>query len=256
MTWAIVLAVLASTGAADAPAAAPAPDATLDTFFADFARKRDAVLSLEARFAQKNISPEEVVESSGSITYVKPQHIVFRYDKPDAGTTYLMHGHRVYEYEPDVKQLQIYDLEKNPRTEIFFLGFDDNTTALRQAYNLGLFETDEKPLGSRGISLRPKDPDSPFHEVKLYLRDADYLPYRVHILNDDDSEVVMSITDFVINGKLDPGKTRIRLPEGTKIIDNDQVVETVGPGGKTAPEDNVVVVEPLSEPKQDTGAPR
>jgi outer membrane lipoprotein-sorting protein len=256
MTWTAALIVLASIGAADAPAAAPASDATLDAFFADFARKRDAVLSLEARFTQKNVSPEEVVESSGSIVYVRPQHIVFRYDKPDAGTTYLMHGHRVYEYEPDVKQLQIYDLEKNPRTEIFFLGFDDNTTALRQAYDLDLFETDEKPLGSRGISLRPKDPDSPFREVKLYLRDTDYLPYRVHIMNDDDSEVVMSITDFAINGKLDPGKTRISLPEGTKIIDNDQVVETVGPQGKAVPEDNLVVVEPLSEPKQGTGAPR
>jgi outer membrane lipoprotein-sorting protein len=255
MTWAFALAALAAISAGDVPVAAPVPDASLDAFFADFAKKRDAVHSLEARFTQKNISPEEVVDSSGSIVYVKPQHIVFRYDKPDAGTTYLMHGHRVYEYEPDIKQLQVYDLEKNTKTAIFFLGFDDDTKALRDAYDVSLLEVNEKPVRSRGISLRPKNAqEGTFREVKLYLRDADYLPYRIHILNDDDSEVEITITDFAINGKLDPSKTQIRLPEATKIIENDQGAETVGPGGKTVPEEHTVVVEPLSEPKQGAGA--
>jgi len=85
----------------------------------------------------------------------------------------------------------------------------------------------------------------------------------IHIQNDDESEVETSITDFAINGKLDPDKTRIHLPEGTKIIDNDEVVETVGRNGKIVPEqfvksrqtvENVVVVEPLAEPKPAEGA--
>ena len=255
MTWAFALAAVAVFAAKDTPSAAT--DATVcqtktncsvDAFFADFTKKRDAIHSLEARFAQKNISAEETVDSGGSIVYVKPQHIVLRYERPDAGTTYLIHGRRAYEYEPDIKQLQIYKLEENPQTQIFFLGFDDNTQALREGYDVSIFETNDKPIGSRGISLRPKNAaSSHFREVKLYLRDSDYLPYRIHIQNDDESEVETSITDFAINGKLDPDKTRIHLPEGTKIIDDDEVVETVGQKGKIVPEENVVIVEPLAE---------
>ena len=247
MTWAFALAAAAAFAAADAP---PPPAASVDAFFADFAKKRDTIHSLEARFAQQNISPEETVESNGTIVYVKPQHIVLRYQKPDAGATYLMHAHRAYEYQPDVKQLDVYRLEDNPQTAIFYLGFDDNTQALREAYDVSIFDTNDKPYGSHGISLKPKDKqDSHFREIKLYLRDSDYLPYRIQIMNDDDSRVETAITDFAINGKLDPAKTRIQLPEGTKIIDNDQVVETVGAAGKFVPEEEVVVVQPLDEPK-------
>ena len=248
MTWAFALAAVAAFAANDAPP--PAAAVSVDAFFADFAKKRDAIHSFEARFAQKNISPEETVDSSGSIVYVKPQHIVLRYEKPDAGTTYLMHGRSAYEYQPDVKQLDVYRLGDNPQTAIFFLGFDDNTQALRDGYDVSIFDTNDKQIGSRGISLRPKEKqDSHFREIKLYLRDSDYLPYRLHILNDDESEVETSITDFVINAKLDPGKTRVKIPEGTKVIDNDEVVETVGPNGKTVPEEDVVIVEPLAATK-------
>ncbi len=247
MTWAFAFAAVAAFAASDPPAQA---NISVDAFFADFAKKRDAIHSLEARFTQQNTSPEETSDSSGTVVYVKPQHIVLRYEKPNTGATYLMHGRSAYEYQPDVKQLDIYRLEDNPQTAIFFLGFDDNTQALREGYDVSIFETNDKPVGSRGILLRPKDAESShFTEIKLYLRDSDYLPYRIHILNEDKSEVETSITDFSLNGKPDTSKTQIQLPEGTKIIDNDQVVETVGPNGKMVPSENVVIVEPLPEPK-------
>jgi outer membrane lipoprotein-sorting protein len=247
MTLTFAIAAVAMFAASDAPSA---PDASLDAFFTEFAKKRDEIYCLEARFTQQNISPEETVDSNGAIVYVKPRHIVLRYEKPQAGVTYLMHGRSAYEYQPDIKQLDIYRLEDNPQTAIFFLGFDDNPQALREGYNVSLFETNDKPVGSKGINLRPKKAeDSHFTEVKLFLRDVDYLPYKIEILNEDNSKVETVISDFVINGKLDSTKTQIKLPEGVKIIDDDQVVETVGAGGKMVPEENVVVVAPLAEPK-------
>jgi outer membrane lipoprotein-sorting protein len=238
MTWIIAVALFAAgdapaaTGAAATIATAP----SFDAFFADFAKKRDAIRYMEARFTQKNISPEDTVDSAGSVVYVKPRRILFRYDKPDSGATYLVYDQKAYEYEPDVKQLQIYNLEDNPQTEIFFLGFDDNTAALRDAYDVDVFQSDGKG-GAYGIAIRPKKKEGSanFKEVRLYLRDADDLPYRIHIENEDESEVNINISDFAVNGKLDPAKARIALPEGTKIIDNDQLVETVGPEGKSVP---------------------
>jgi outer membrane lipoprotein-sorting protein len=250
MIW---VAMLVAVAAGDAPP-------SFDAFFADFAKKRDAIHSMEAHFTQKNVSPEETVDSSGTLVYVKPRRIVFRYDKPDAGMTYLINDRRAYEYEPDIKQLQVFDLEKNPQTEVFFLGFEDNTDELRKAYDVEDFETGDKPVGSHGIIIRPKVKDNEhahFREVRLFLRDIDYLPYRIHIDNDNEAKVDISITGLVINGKLDPARTQITLAEGTKIIDNDEVVETVGPGGKSVPETRAVVSEPLAEPaKPKDGADR
>ena len=227
------------------------PSGAFDAFFADFAKKRDAIQVLEARYTQKNTSPEETVDSAGAIVYVKPRRILFRYERPDAGTTYLIDGRKAYEYEPDIKQLQIYDLQDNPETEVFFLGFQDNTEALRKAYEVTVFQSDGKAADSKGIIIRPKESPGDtqnFREVKLYLRDADYLPYRIHITHENDSEVDIAITDFTINAKLDPQKARIALPGGTKIIDNDELVETVGAAGKSVPEKDVILVEPLAQP--------
>ena len=49
MTWAFALAAVAVFAANDAPPAAT--DSSVDAFFADFTKKRDAIHSLEARFA-------------------------------------------------------------------------------------------------------------------------------------------------------------------------------------------------------------
>ncbi len=252
MTWLCALIVMAAADASQ-------PAARFDAFFADFAKKRDAIATLDARFTQRDISKEETIESGGEIVYVKPRRIVFRYDKLKNGATYLIQDRKAYEYEPDVKQLQIYNLEDNPQAEIFFLGFDNDTEALCKAYEVAIFESNDAPVGTHGLAIRPKEGDAKeghFREVKVYLRDSDYLPYRIHIQNDNDSEVDIAVTDIQPNAKLDPGKAKIALAEGTKVIENDELVETVGAGGKSVPSDDIVVSTPLPEPaKKDEPKP-
>ena len=221
-------------------------DATnaFDQFFEDFAKKRDKIHVVEARFTQETVSPEEILHSAGSIVYVKPRRIVFKYEDPSP--TYLIDDTRVYEYEPDIMQLQIHDIKDNPEMEVFFLGFDDNTDALRTSYAVELFEPVDGSPDSRGIVLRPKEGEAAnFQEARLYLRDADYLPHKIHIVNDADSEVTIVVSDFEINQPVDAAKTQIALAGGTKIIDNDEVVEKTGEGGKRVPE--AVHALPLEE---------
>jgi outer membrane lipoprotein-sorting protein len=241
MTWILALTVLA----------AGEPPQGFEAFFVEFAKKRDGIHALEARFSQENVSPEETIDSQGSIVYVKPRRIIFRYEKPNPGTAYLLDGNKAYEYEEKVKQLQIYDLENNPQTEVFFLGFNDNTEALRKTYDVGVFTCDDKALGSKGITIRPKkdaQEKEHFREVRIHLRDADFLPSRIHIVNDDESEVFITVSDYKINDKLDPAKTQLTIVEGTKVIQNDEFLETVGPGGKQVPASQPVIEQPLPEP--------
>jgi outer membrane lipoprotein-sorting protein len=216
---------------------APAVDVpSFDAFFKEFAVKRNAITSLDARFTQITKVPEEELTTDGALAYRQPRRIVFRTEKPDRTT--LIEEHRGYEYEPEIKQLVIYDIEDNPRAEVFFLGFDNDTEALRKAYDVSLFVTDDA-RGSRGILIKPKpvpDEDPLFIEVKLFLRNEDYLPYRIAVQNDKDSQVTIDVKEYKINTALADDRMKIKVASGTKVVENNQVLETVGEGGKTFPD--------------------
>ena len=221
--------------------AAPENDA-FDTFFKDFSAKRDDIQTLEARFKQENKTPEETRATGGSVVYVKPRRIVFRYEKPEVGATYVIDGYRAYEYIPEIEQVEIRDIGDNPQAEIFFLGFENNADALREAYNLELFDpqgtAESAPGATKGLAIRPKpqeDQPVPFKEVRLYLREIDYLPVRIHVINDEDSEALIDISDFRINEPLDPSRAQVGVPVGTKIVENDRLVETVDIEGRRLP---------------------
>jgi outer membrane lipoprotein-sorting protein len=239
------------------------PSNSFDDFFDDFRAKRDGIRMLQADFVQKTVLPGEVLLSEGSLLYAQPRRIVFHTDEPDRYT--LVDGRRGYEYEAEIKQLVIYDMEDNPEADIFFLGFENDTEALRNGFDVSLFDTPGESRGAHGLLVKPKEPESPdayFVQVSLYLRDKDYLPYRIHIVNDRESEVILEVKNFVVNGAPPPEATQLLLPEGTKIIENDTVVETVGEGGKRvpdplpfgvpevpAPQDGLVEVRELPEPE-------
>jgi len=250
MTGLILLAVLA---------AAEGPD-PVDAFFAEFAEKRERVHVLEARFTQEDILPEETLRSSGTVVYARSgtqpgsRRILFRYEAPDKGAAYLIDGPNLYEYQP-IPQLEIYDLGDNPQAEIFFLGFDDNTDALRKTYDVTLFAVLDRE-SVRGVSIMPKKTPAgqdaeppPFREVRLFLREGDYLPVQIHVVNDDEAQVDIRIADIQVGHTIEPGKTQITLPEGTKIFRDDEYVETVGPGGKRVPD----AVSPPAPPSGEAG---
>ena len=219
-----------------------ASDNAFDAFFKDFSAKRDAIRTLEARFKQENKTPEETRVTEGSVVYVKPRRIVFRYEKPEVGATYVIDGYRAYEYIPEIQQVEIHDIGDNPQAEIFFLGFENNADALREAYNLELFDpqgtAEAAPGATKGLAIRPKpqeDQPVPFKEVRLYLREKDYLPVRIHVINDEESQTLIDIAGFKINEPLDPARAQVEVPAGAKIIENDRLVETVEGGGRRIP---------------------
>jgi outer membrane lipoprotein-sorting protein len=241
---------------ADAPAtASPTVQDNLDAFFAEFAGKRDGIAALTARFHQENVTPDETSPSSGSIVYAKPRRIVFRYDDPQE--TYLIDGLRVYHYDAGYEQVQIFDLEDDPQAEALFLGFDQDAKRLKRAYTVSLSDPEKPNCGSRGLELAPKkkeqtsdahDETPLFNRVWLTLRDADFLPCYIHVFNDDESEVRIEVSDVQVQSNLDPALTQLNLPEGTRIIENEKLVETVGPGGKRIPEPVLPTTPPPAAP--------
>jgi outer membrane lipoprotein-sorting protein len=216
-------------------AAQPLP--SMDDFLAQFNKKREAIHSLRADFRQDNITADESETVNGSLFYANPRRIVFRYTKP--ALSYVFDDIRVYEYDAEAKQVQSHDLSDDPQTEALFVGFGESPKSLQEAYNLELFRPDASECGNIGLILRPKgSPDeAPFKEIRLYLREEDYLPCRVQIKNDEESTVLIDIPSYTVNAEFKPQDTQIQVPEGTEIFQNDRYVETAGPGGSWLPEE-------------------
>lgn len=244
MMWLLLVTSLAAGGAegdraGDAAHSAYSDEAT-DAFFAEFARKRDGIRVLEARFVQDDIVPEEAVRSLGTLVFARPQRIVFRYEGDDEGCVAAVDGRKTYDYLAEFEQIEIRTLHESPLLKLFFLAFDNDTDALRKAYDVSVFEVTPGPevgAATRKLVVRPwkvQGEEPPFRELRLFLRSEDYLPIRIDIVNDEESRVSIGVSGFVKNAEETLAKTRIKLPEGTKVIEDD-VARVVGPEGAWAP---------------------
>lgn len=219
---------------------------TVDAFLKNFAEKRAHVVKLEAAFTQDTVTPDETTRAVGRIVYERPRRILLHYFDPEV--VYLVDGTRVYQYNAGIEQVQIYDLDADPQMEALFLGFDEDTARLREAYTLGVFDA-ENACGTKGLRLIPLQvrkeetgQDTPeevsglFEEVELFLREEDYLPCRIHVVNDAESSVEIRVDRFKLNADAGDATAQIDLPEGTSIIENEVLIEKVGAGGKRIPE--------------------
>lgn len=206
--------------------AALATGPSLDTFFADFAAKREHIQSVSATFRQEEISPDETRVSGGRIVFAKPKQLLFEYLDPKL--VYAIDGLRVFEYEAGLEQVQIYDVEESPQADAFFIAFDNDPGRLREAYDASLLDADPGACGQLILKLVPKSAKSeedamtqPYREIRLYLRHEDLLPCRIQAISDDDSSVIVDIDNYRINQEGPDASIRFHVPEGTKIIVNE-----------------------------------
>lgn len=239
LAWALVLAVW---GQADEPSAME--------FFTVFAERRNAIGLLEATFVQMTVTPDEVIVSEGRLVYISPKRLIFSYDDPPL--VYMIDKLRAYEYDPELEQVQIFDLEDRPESEAFYLGFENNVERLQEAYNVRLIPPSDALRYAFALEFAPKEDNEEegyFEKVTLQLRKGDFLPAEILITNDEESHVEFKVSNFRLNGELDAAKTHLFLPEGTVIVDNDLYAGTVGPEGLQLPrpEEGRVESEPLTE---------
>jgi outer membrane lipoprotein-sorting protein len=213
---------------------------TLEAFLDDFSERRAAVENVQAIFIQEEISPDDAVRSEGTLVFVQPRRILFRYADPEIA--YLVDGLRVYEYDAEFEQVQAFDLENDPEADALFLGFGGNPDRLREAYDLSLVPALPESCGVQVLTLRPKldmdDDDgmaSLFEEARITLGGDDLLPCRIEIINSAESRIEITIVEYRVNKPIESGSDRLELPEGTRIIEDDALTETVGSEGAVLP---------------------
>jgi outer membrane lipoprotein-sorting protein len=207
-----------------------APD-ELDMFFREFTEKRAGIQMLEADVEERTFEFGEVTLRRGRVLFGKPRRIIFRFENDEP--VMMVDGRRVYEHDPLEEQVQIFDIDDSPESSIFFLGFDSDPGALREAYDMRLVKK-ANTQGEHRIVIRPfkeSMDDAPFREVSIYLRDVDFLPYRVDIALDDEVRMVTEFANYKTNVPVEPATTQLRIPAETRIIENGEVVMRSVPAG-------------------------
>ncbi len=231
MKWMLGLLFASMLGMA-AVSAESLPD--FEEFVEEFREKRADIMTLQARFRQHNFTTADRFTNEGELLYIRPRRLLFRYSDPPV--TYAVDDLMVYEHDADLAQVQQMRLEDHPETEALFLGFESDLTRLREAYAVSLFTPDEDECGSVGLRLEPEvDAEEArgfFEEAWLYLRDEDYIPCRIHLINPDGSQVLIEIPDPEVNVKLTPRETSVWVPRGTRIVPEQGPVETAGAEGR------------------------
>jgi len=228
-------------------AAATVETNDVDAFFEEFAAHRDAIKVVRARVQRENVTPDGVFEAGGTLLYTAPRRIVFRYDDPMV-TDLLIDQLRLYRYDKDLEQLLIDELDDDPATEALYLGFDSDLKRLRETFEVNLFIPEAREGAVRGVLLQPKEPDNDeetppaavFEEVYLYLREDDYLPTRVIVVNDTHARVEMRFSNYEVNCPVEPAETQFFLPEGTVIVENQESFHQVPEGGLMLPRDPII----------------
>lgn len=206
---------------------------SVEAFLDQLANKRQDIAVMKARFAMENVTPDETRQSIGELLYVKPRRLVFHiFGAGKLDLALLLDGQQIYEYDPELEQLQIYHWEDNTDMDALFAAFESDPKALRTAYDIELFEPQDQNRDTiQGVVLRPKGtPEEKgrlFEQVRLFLGKEDYLPVGVHIVNDPESEVFLEFNQIEINHPVRPEETQIAVPPGTKVIENEDRVRTI-----------------------------
>lgn len=209
----------------------------LEDFYKKYKEVRSKIQVLVGEFIQKNIYPDEIYTTTGKVIYVKPERLVFSTEEPKKIT--LLDGKRVYEYEPEIKQVAIYDLGDQTDIEIFFFAFMDDIERLKERYKVSTILVEDE-RGKEGISIKPlkelDEKEIPFKEVIIQLNKVTFLPYRIRIVGVDDVQTVVDFEKIETESKISLKDTQIYLPPGTSIVLNDKLVETVEEPGKYIPD--------------------
>jgi len=223
-----ILAVLISTATLYA-------DMTTHDFLRDLSSKRKEFSVVKANLKIENITPEQTTESHGSLTYVRPNRLVFRIfsgSTTEQTQVFLVDKSRLFEYDSSIQQMQIYDLSDNIDIQALLFAFENDLTKLEEHYRVSLFEPgDAADRATQGLMLEPKEDAQHdtrlFERIRIYFREKDLLPTLIHVINDADSEAIMYLNDIQVVDTIVEHEDQIAAPKGTTIIENDQKVRTV-----------------------------
>jgi outer membrane lipoprotein carrier protein len=204
----LLLAALALAAAAEPPAEEAA--------LAAVQKRYDSVRDLRARFVQTstNSGIQEVVK--GTVLVQRPGRIRWSYDD---GRVIVLDREEIRIYSPEDKQLQVAPLKEgtvSPTALTFLMGGGRLADEFA-----GRIVPAQDAAGSSGLGLElvPRSGDPSFESLVLWV-DPQNHELRESVLVDLlGNRTRIEISSAVYNAGLEPDAFKVRVPEGTDVID-------------------------------------
>lgn len=187
-------------------------------FLQKFQERRQEVQTFAANFVQKKtltLFDQEKI-STGRVLFKTPHRMIWKYETPDK-TEMLVTRDAVSFYFPSLEQIEVYEINEGKGAAPFFFAFEATADEIKENFAIsGPFDVDKLDR----VELTPKTEPlaSEVKNVTLWLADADYLPRKILINenNGDTTEILLS--DIQINQPISDEKLQLEAPEGTEII--------------------------------------
>lgn len=194
---------------------APALAAPADAAETELRRFVDDVQTMSARFTQTQTDErgETVSTSTGRMLLSRPGRFRWAYEQPYEQLM-VCDGNKIWLYDPDLAQVTV-----RPAQET--LG---GTPAALLAQRATL--TDEFSLedlgrhgGSQGVKLKPRNDESDFSAIELWLRPQlgiERMVFHDRLGNRTD----LAFTEVKVNQRIDEAQLRFAPPKGAEVIES------------------------------------
>lgn len=203
-------------GAVPAALAAQSADSTLDRAVAAYSTIKTARIAFTQTI--DNALTGSTVNSRGELQQRRPSRFAVNFEEP-AGDRIVSDGQFVWVYLPSTNPGQVIraKLGADVGAPDFAAQFLE---APRKSYTVsgGAAATIEG-VPTHAVMLTPKNAESPFQKVTLWLNDSDALLRRVETV--DGSGVVrrITVTRFVRNAPVDANAFVFHVPAGVRVFD-------------------------------------
>jgi outer membrane lipoprotein carrier protein len=215
-----LLALMATLGAAPAPAAAPPPAARdVRQVVQRLQQKYEAASDYRAKFTQKFTYAATGRErvSTGEVLVKKPGRMRWNYAGPEP-QMYLASEGNLWVYEPEAKQAYRQDLKESqlPAAVSFLMG----KGKLSDEFDISLAK--ELPYGDpqdHRLALKPKQPQSTYKAIYLVVDPKTFLVRQSVLVNTQGDVNAITFSEVKINSKLADSNFKWTAPAGIRVIE-------------------------------------
>lgn len=196
--------------------AAPARAANAEDELRQFVEN---VRSLRARFVQTQSDEHGEILSSGagSMALARPGKFRWNYEQPYAQLM-VCDGERIWVYDPDLAQVTVRPADETlAGTPAELLAQKAALTDRYTVQDLGAQN------GHRRVGLVPKDADSEFKSIELWLKAG--VPSRLRFADPLGGSTEVELRDLEVNGAIDAAQFRFTPPRGVEVVESSAGAE-------------------------------
>ncbi len=179
----------------------------------------ETVTSVQANFVQvtRSVAMGTEDRQEGNMAVMRPTMMRWEFTSPDAALM-VSNGEFMWVYHPAEAMVIQYGVAGASQGSVESLLSD--LANIQEQFNVAMITVDGGLAGHFALKLEPKSAQS-FKTIVLELQEDTLSLGRVTILDSFDNETILTLSDVVLNGSVDPAQFNFEIPDGVELVNTD-----------------------------------